>query len=283
MLIQQVLMFGMISWVQGFDDLRSISLCIIDAILTAPILVGLLNVVLFVQIGATGLLFARFILERRIALKGGSSSPDAAYAEKGGKPRTKRSDTIQTFGFDSGPVPDPTARPPLVERRTADLLGKEDSKIGWPVETRKLGDQDPHPGTRIPSMSSNPFADPTPRQPVTSQQSQYNPNLTESERRSLFPPPRPTNAITTEYYNNPAPGELRPSSEIDPQSRFVSYAPPPGDTQNLGGGAPGPTVKRYESFSRPLKTPKTPTELGWNRDLVGKEEMPPRGNPYAYG
>ncbi|KAL5384903.1 hypothetical protein DPSP01_005009 [Paraphaeosphaeria sporulosa] len=231
MLIQQVMAFGMISWIQGFSDLRAISLCIVDAILTAPMLVGIMNLVLFTQIGATGLLITRFILERRIALSGGGN----VYVNE--KP-PKRSDTMQTFGFDSAP-PSNLARPPLVERRTADLLGKEDVGIGRPFETRRLGssrDLDVHPGDRLPSP--NPFADP-------GQQQQQQQRGSDGERRSLFPPFRPSQTASNKGH--------RPSSELL-GSRFINYAPPEAEEENLTGGSPGPTLKRFESFSRPLNT-----------------------------
>jgi hypothetical protein len=213
MLAQQVLGFGMISWIQGFLDLRAISLCIVDAILTAPILVGIMNLVLFMQIGATGLLIARFILERRIAINGGGRGD----AEKG----AKRSDTMQTFGFDTAP---PSNRPPLVERRTADLLGKEDTQIGWPLDARKLGDQDSLLGNSAPPASSNPFVEP-----------REQPGGPEGERRSLFPPLRPSK-VTPNYH--------RPSSEHVPQHSFIGDAPPQIDTQDLSDGSPGPTLER---------------------------------------
>jgi hypothetical protein len=118
LLIQQVLGFGIISWIQGFSDLRDISLCIVDAILTAPMLVGLMNLVLFMQIGATGLLIMRLILERRIAKNSDSERRDVASAEKGGGFGLKRNDSMKTSGFDATPVPDPAVRPPLEEIRT---------------------------------------------------------------------------------------------------------------------------------------------------------------------
>lgn len=238
-LIQQALGFGMISWIQGFSDLRAISLCIVDAALTAPVVVGILNVVLFAQIGATGLLLARFVLERRIALNSGS---DVSSSEK----TAKRSDTMRTFGFDSA---SPLTRPPLLERRTADLLGQEDSQIGQPFDTKKLGSQevDVHPG-KLVVMSPDPFADP-------GQQQQGNSG---DRRISLFPRLRPTHTVSN-----------RPSSEVlGQQNRVIDYTPPKAGEQDLGGGSPGPTVNRFASYSRPRGATKTSkTELDWDRDL----------------
>lgn len=216
MLVQQALTFGMISWAQGFADLRDISLCIVDAILTAPLLVGILNAVLFTQIGSTGLLLARFILERRIALNGGNTS----YNEK----PTKRSNTMLTFGFDTPHPPNPTP-PPLAERRTADLLGKEDAGIGRPFAPRKLGSRD------LDVQNDNPFADSGEQQRGSG-----------DERGALFPPFRPSQSAS----------DTRPSSELLGE-RPVNYAPPETE-KNMESGAPGPMHKRFDSFSRPLGT-----------------------------
>ena len=269
MLVQQTLFLGMISWSEGFRDLRSISVCVIDAVLTAPLLVGLLNVVLFMQIGATGLLFARFLLERRLA----QSGPGAVtYNEKGGTRNRKRTDTIKTFGFDSTPMP--IERPNLVERRTADLLGREDSQIGLPMNARKFGETDPHPGNRVPSMSSNPFNDPA--EQIVSPRV-YNAKLGgfEDDRGPAFLMPGPNNTTGDAYGYNyansyTANNDFRPSSELDPDSRYASYAVPEAPaTARLNdmdlSGTPGPTLKRFESFSRPIKTPQAPAEQGWNR------------------
>lgn len=265
MLVQQTLFFGMISWAEGFRELRSISVCVIDALLTAPMLVALLNVVLIMQIGATGLLFARFILERRLALSG---SGTVTYSEKGIKRNRKRTDTIKTFGFDSTPMP--IERPNLVERRTADLLGREDSQIGLPTNAHKFGETDPHPGNRIASMSSNPFNDPG--EQIVSPRV-YNAKLGgfEDDRGPAFLMPGPNNNTGAGYgysdANSYTANEFRPSSELDPGSRYASYAAPPAppaarmNDMDLSG-TPGPTLKRFESFSRPMNPP---TEQGWNR------------------
>ncbi|KAJ4288941.1 hypothetical protein N0V90_011282 [Kalmusia sp. IMI 367209] len=266
-LIQQTLAFGMISWIQGFSDLRSISLCVVDAVLTAPTVVGVLNLILFMQIGATSLLIARFILERRIAKNGAGEHGDVVYFEKGGKNDHKRTDTIKTFGFDSSP-----ASEPIPARRTADLLGKEDSRIGWPVDARKFGEEDPIAATvRDTSTSPNPFMNPA-EQLVSPRV--YNAKLGgfEDERSPAFPVLPPTNAI-----NNPpaAQDQFRPSSELDPQSRYVSYATPRVDEREMSG-APGPTLRRYESFSRPL------TRVAAEDNLRVREERT-AANQYGYG
>ncbi|KAF1965396.1 hypothetical protein BU23DRAFT_561137 [Bimuria novae-zelandiae CBS 107.79] len=281
-LVQQTLAFGMISFTQGFSDLRAISLCVVDAILTAPTIVGLLNLVLFISIATNGLLIARFILERRLAQSSRAEHGDVVLTEKAGRPNMNRSATMKTFGFDSTPVPAIPRRPTLAERRTADLLGRADSQIGFPTDARKFGEQDPqdpHPGIRI---LSNPFVHPE-EQLVSPRV--YNAKLGgfEDECSPAFPLPK----LDTNFDNNYAPSNgLRPSSELDPQSRYVSYAPPSRQQYPERDiiGTPEPTVRRLESFSRPMKAPKSPThtELGWDRDLALDRDEMPKTNPYAY-
>ena len=310
MLIQQTLGVGMISWVQGFMDLRSISLCVVDAVLTAPVLVGVMNLVLFMQIGSTGLLIARFILERRLARSGesgqsGETYDDATFFEKMKIPKIKRTDTMKTFGFDSAPPL--LERPPLAERNTADLLGKEDSQIGLPMNARKFGEVDPHPGTRVVSTSGNPFAD-TSEQIVSPRV--YNAKLGgfEDDNNPAYPPPvsytnipsvsnyTDTNTFNNNTYNNniyntynnDAAQTGRASSEVLSQSRYVSYAASAVriDENNLSG-TPGPTLKRFESFSRPIKGPRVPKlstefERDGSRPFdTGYEDMSGM-NPYTF-
>ncbi|ORX88624.1 hypothetical protein BCR34DRAFT_609341 [Clohesyomyces aquaticus] len=56
-----------VAWVLGFTELRSISLCILDAVLTAPLVVGFVSIVVFVQITAIGFVSIRMWLEQRVA------------------------------------------------------------------------------------------------------------------------------------------------------------------------------------------------------------------------
>lgn len=291
MIIQQTLGFGMISWIQGFVDLRAISLCVIDAVLTAPMLVGIMNLVLFMQIGSTGLLFARFILERRLA-QGGEAYDDDDFLEKPRITKKSRSDSIKTFGFDTAPPPT-FERPPLVERRTADLLGKADPQIGLPMNARKFGETDPHPGTRVLSVSADPFADPG--EQILSPRV-YNAKLGgfEDDNGPAYPIPLsdanlPNGDYTTYNSNNIARTVGRASSEVNTQSRYVSYAASviKIDENNLSG-TPGPTLKRFESFSRPMKGPRMPKASaefergGGNMPVdMGYEEMSGM-NPYSY-
>lgn len=75
--VQISLALGMLAWIQGFSVLRSISLCAVDAVLKAPAVVGLMNIVSFTQVGATALIVVRQYLESLIAKR-------EAEAEKNG-------------------------------------------------------------------------------------------------------------------------------------------------------------------------------------------------------
>ncbi|PVH99989.1 hypothetical protein DM02DRAFT_655863 [Periconia macrospinosa] len=66
-LLQQTQVLGIVAFIEGFADVRSISLCTFDPVLTAPIVVGLMNIIIIVQVGAMALVGLRVYLERRIA------------------------------------------------------------------------------------------------------------------------------------------------------------------------------------------------------------------------
>jgi hypothetical protein len=155
-----VLQFSAIAWIEGFSLLRSISLCVVDAILTSTILAGILMGVLFTQIGAMSVVALRMWIERRISTVNPNGNTDANFVEKSGK-KGKKTDTIATFGFDTRtPLPSSTptqslsmaARPAMQTRNTKELLGREDSDIGRPFHVKKFGDEE--------ALERDPFADP---------------------------------------------------------------------------------------------------------------------------
>lgn len=267
--VQQSLAFGMIAWIQGFSELRSVSLCVVDAILTAPAVVGIVNLVAFLQVSAMALLGLRGYLEQRIAKSEKSGVAGAGSIEKG--VHIGRTDTIRTFGFDRAPSPE---LPPAPERKTAELLGREDSKIGWPSNVRKFGDEETLPG-RVSPAGSNPFVDPTEAALVSPRV--YNAKLGgfEDDRSPAFPPGAPNLAAASR-----PDGELRPSSEIDPQSRYVSYAAPPMPGQEQ---IRTPGLQRYESFSRPLNARPSGEESRVGYGEVNQAGPREGGNAYGYG
>lgn len=165
--VQILLQLGTVSWVTGFSELRAISLCIVDAILTAPTIVGGLTGILFLQIGAMSIVGLRGWLEQRIAKKEKEASEGGLGAIKleANKKEGKKSDTMKTFGFDAHPgteihINEIPQRPELRERNTSQLLGREDSKIGFPTNFRRIGEGDG--STEVDYPDRNLFIDPTP-------------------------------------------------------------------------------------------------------------------------
>ncbi|KAF2676878.1 hypothetical protein K458DRAFT_436943 [Lentithecium fluviatile CBS 122367] len=257
-LVQNALGLGMFAWIQGWNDLRSISLCVVDAVLTANAVVGLTNLLLLLQISATAIFGLRHYLETRIAKmekleekEPGAPGTVVDYgAEKlpGVHTNVKRSDTMKTFGFDNRPSPLPATR------QTAELLGREDSQIGWPSQVRKFGEEDTLP---VRDTSPNPFQT-TMAQPIALVSPRvYNPKLGgfEDDQSPMFPPTK-TEGQAREQVDERGDsfGDFRPSSEVDPESRFVSYAVPlQPQTQGEEGKMPGGHIRRNESFSRPFE------------------------------
>ncbi|KAF1952393.1 hypothetical protein CC80DRAFT_572612 [Byssothecium circinans] len=281
-LVQLSLAFGMLSWIQGFALLRSISLCVIDAVLIAPTMVTLLNAVLFIQVGATVLLIIRQYFETRIAKREAeiAKNGEVTTLPNGGKDiGVARNDTIKTFGFETKPTsPSPSPppslssqqqqRPPLNERNTKELLGREDSRIGWPANVRKFGEEDtrldnrqqlqatqPQPGMLQRTISPSPFMAPivSPRiynPKLGGFEDDRSPLLTRFEAAPRRPPPiRPRRSLSDDG-TEMSYGDLRESSDLDPQSRYQSYAPRP--LRSADEEEQGRMLQRNDnSFSRP--------------------------------
>ncbi|KAF2639454.1 hypothetical protein P280DRAFT_518874 [Massarina eburnea CBS 473.64] len=267
-LVQLSLAFAMFSWIQGFTVLRSISLCVVDAVLTAPVLVGLMNAVLFVQISSTAIFIIRQYFENRIAKREAeiAKNGNVSYTENDNEKGMIRVNTMKTFGFDEksiSPSPPPSFysqdRPGLQERNTAELLGHADSKIGWPVNARNLGEDDALPETHAQntySQGPNPFID----------DQMVSPSVYDSkiggfgdDRSFIFPPLPPPPPIDpfSEYGRESRTGRPRPSSELDPQSRYMNYLP----RTPRSGDDERPMPMRYASFSRPLTGKKSGEDL----------------------
>ena len=277
-LVQITLGVGTVCWIEGWSDLRSISLCVVDAVLTANTMVKATNLLVFLQVSAMAIFGLRQYLEMRIAkleakaAKEGDSEVHYAGEKGAGVRGAKRTDTMKTFGFDNTPTP------PLPTRQTTEFLGREDSQIGWPSQVRRIGEGDPP----LPHASPpRPFENKTlfPSDPRT-----YNPKLGgfEEDLSPMFPPPptmpvqlasrRPSSAY--EHYrassgslvrlaSQPpsAYGHFRASSEIDPKGfpYAVAMQPQPPDAGGREKNTTG-EVMRKESFSRPFDTIKRPTE-----------------------
>jgi hypothetical protein len=249
-----LLQFGMISWIQGFSILRSISLCIVDAILTAPTVVGLVSFLLFLQVGATSLVGLRIWFEQRIAKKE-KLMAEGGVVEKGsgGNPILQRSDTMKTFGFNEREASPERSESRM--RNTTELKGREDSKIGWPSKVRKFGEEDTMPARSTSPSDSNPFDDPnetdTKRQTINGRNVHYNEKLGgyETERDSEYTASDPGDYGRDEQ----KPGSYRPSSEIEPRA-YDRYGQP-YPTYDRYGQPYEPQDRElqqdYQSFSRP--------------------------------
>jgi hypothetical protein len=140
-LVQLTLGLGMLSWIEGWGDLRSISLCVVDAVLTSNMMVKVTNLLFFLQISAMAIFGLRHYLEVRIAkmeIKEGGGVVNYAN-EKGAAVRVlARTDTIKTFGFDTPSPPLPTEG----FSKTTELKGSDEYQNGWPSGAREFGGDD---------------------------------------------------------------------------------------------------------------------------------------------
>lgn len=233
-LIQLVFALGQITFINGFSTLRSISLCVVDAVLTSNSVAGLMGLLLMVQITAAGMVGIRTWLEQHIAKREKAGVQRMTIVEAGAK---TRKDSTATFGFGgtrSNALPPLNLdRPPLVQRNTAELEGLADEKISTPFNIRREGATDSTDFEKPRQISRQPSAG-----------VRENPFLSPAEQRDLDERVYPktadyqykyTSAIddNTDYYNVPV-GYLpqraeirsgRPSSDlIDPMDSPL----PPG-------------------------------------------------------
>lgn len=136
-LTQLVLAPEQFAFLQGFSTLRSISLCIVDAVLTSLAIAGLMSFVLMIQISATALAGIRAWLEQHIAKR------EAAGAERTTTVGSCEPVTVETFMFDKKDAPPKldlaATRPGLFQRKTEDLKGFEDGSSSSPFNVRKEG------------------------------------------------------------------------------------------------------------------------------------------------
>jgi hypothetical protein len=168
-LVQLSFAIGQLTFINGFSTLRSISLCVVDAVLTSNTVAGLMGLLLMVQITAAGMVGIRTWLEQHIAKREKAGVQRINIVEAG--PMTRK-DSIATFGFggtrSNAPPPLDLERPPLVQRNTEELKGFADEKISTPFNVRKEGAEDstyfqkPRKINRQPSagLRENPFLSP---------------------------------------------------------------------------------------------------------------------------
>lgn len=286
-LLQMLLQFGTIAWATGFSELRSISLCIVDAILTAPAVVGGVTAVLFLQIGSMSIVGLRGWLEQRIAKKEKEASEGIGAVEF--RTDLKKSDTMKTFGFGSDPskADNETQRPELRARNTGQLMGREDSTIGLPTNVRKIGDEE-EMSAGVKYVADNPFVDPKEKfqlqNQLQNQKRTYNEKLggyeTDEENKNNHDN---TRSPSTAY---------RPSSEIIVDSRYLGFTAdrrPYADELPLvprkSEDSDPAVVQRYKSFSRPTLSSgrERERESGEEIRVTYPSGIVDSGNPYGHG
>ncbi|KAF1926890.1 uncharacterized protein M421DRAFT_394471 [Didymella exigua CBS 183.55] len=139
-LVQLVFTLGQITFINGFSTLRSISLCIVDAVLTSSFVAGLMGVLLMVQITAGGMVGIRTWLEQHIAKREKAGVQRMIIVEAGTNPRKN---SIAMFGFGGTRLNAPPHldldRSQLVQRNTEELKGFADETISTPFNVRKEG------------------------------------------------------------------------------------------------------------------------------------------------
>ncbi|KAF2187913.1 hypothetical protein K469DRAFT_748752 [Zopfia rhizophila CBS 207.26] len=271
--INILVQLSLLCWTLGFNDLRSISLCLVDAILTAPVVIGAVMAILFLQVGSVSIVGLRHWFEMRVARNESKSSSSAANMEKGGG--LMRSDTVKTLGFNEREVTPPP-------RATKDLEGREDSMIGWPSNVKKFGEEitDSPPRATPQTEPDDPFTDAHISNPE--QRDSYGARM---PRNSLAAGGMYERDITNEYAPYRPSRVPRPSSEIDPGPQDLSYnmenrvyaQPQPQPRPSEDGTQVG--VTRYASFSRPRPSGEV-IRIGYP-SLVQREQI--RGSQYGYG
>lgn len=260
-LIQLVLGLGTVCWSEGWDDLRSITLCVVDAVLTSQLMVNVTTASMFLQFSATAILGLRHYLEVRIAKLEAAGQKTEKFGDDFGDTKVKvravpvkRTSTMKTFGFEGEAPPLPPNAAKNEARttvRTASLQGREDSQIGWPSQVRRFGEADTLPVPERPGVS-NPFRDTveSPIVPPANTTRIYNPKLGgyEDDRSPLFPPPSRPQAPNDKTISLSDYGDFRPSSEVAPPVPMLNGPPANGgDAINESS-----RVRKKESFSRPF-------------------------------
>lgn len=287
-LIQLVFALGQIAFINGFSTLRSISLCVVDAVLTSNSVAGLMGVLLMVQITAAGMVGIRTWLEQHIAKREKAGVQRINIVEAGAKTRR---DSIATFGFgatrSTAPPPLDLDRPSLVQRNTEELKGFSDEKISTPFNVRKEG-----------VTGSTAFEGPRQisRQPSTDLRE--NPFLSPAEQRDLDERVYPKTAEyqykyksavddATDYYSvpvgyRPQRAEIisgRPSSDlIDPMN-----SPLPPGLRDAQQSYIAPAPKTQGVTTADLFPPPPPPPMDSQMQLTAKSASSSYSRPFNEG
>ncbi|KAH7084117.1 hypothetical protein FB567DRAFT_75732 [Paraphoma chrysanthemicola] len=235
LLTQLLLALGQFAFIQGFSALRSISLCLVDAVLNSSATANLMGVLLMVQISATALVGVRAWLEQHIAKREVSASSSSSESFGIGKRGEKgRQSSIQTFGFDRKTTPPSLdfskSKPRLVQRKTEELVGAEDNAISTPFNVRKEGEI-------VSPLSPRDMARPSQDSPRV-----YNPKTGVYEYENEYEEGFGSVPVTYQAY----------STSAGPKTEGVSTRDlfPPLEDQGVGGRGLGRAPS--SSYSRPF-------------------------------
>jgi hypothetical protein len=155
-LTQLLLSLGQILVTNGFSELRSISLCLVDAVLTSEITFGIAGVFLMIQIGAGGAIFVRAWLEQHIAKRESAGVQSMANVEKGETSKGSIETSaypVQTSSFDRDSKTGFLNNLPSKFKISSPFNVKKegpDTNLRSPVRARAVPDDD----------GKNPFASP---------------------------------------------------------------------------------------------------------------------------
>ncbi|KAH6629333.1 hypothetical protein C7974DRAFT_359048 [Boeremia exigua] len=233
---------GQLTFINGFSTLRSISLCVVDAVLTSNTVAGLMGLLLMVQVTAAGMVGIRTWLEQHIAKRERAGVQRTTIIEAGGM--TQKESTA-TFGFggtrSKAPPPLNLERPAFTQRNTEDLQGFADGTISTPFNVRNEGVteskdfENPRQLTRQPSGRNNPFLSPAEQRDL---EERVYPKTAEYQYTYA-------SAIddATDYYNVPAGYQPRPEvSSGRPSSELIDplRSPLPPGLRAAQNGYPDP-------------------------------------------
>jgi hypothetical protein len=158
-LTQLTLGISMFAWVQGFSLLRIVSLCVVDAILDAPLVVAAISFLSMAQIGSTVIVFVRQYFEMRIAKLGTPSAITETLSDpekRMSEIKTKETVIVMKRSCDSATGSPVSPRSiPRPRQQPTSFNGGKNPQFGWPAEVRKFGSAE----RVVPSaLRSNPIS-----------------------------------------------------------------------------------------------------------------------------
>jgi hypothetical protein len=221
LLTQLLLSLGQILVVNGLVTLRSISLCVVDAVLSSDIVFAVAGVLLMAQIGTTGMTAVRAWLEQHIAKRQAAGAENAVILEKGEKNSVITSTIERKPLSNSGPT-------------TANLKGFADIKIGAPFNFRKADAESDFSPPYAPKSTTEPNGNPF----LSPQEQRDNENNRAYNQRKTGYESTYSSAMDdiVSQYDKRDSYTGRPSSELYP-SFTATRSPPPPPKKTDGTGA----------------------------------------------